>query len=45
MSCDPPGIDPSGNAVRAASDARHRGLPAGPLAADRAFNNSDPDTF
>jgi hypothetical protein len=46
MSTSVPGVDPGGHAVRALADATcRRGYPAGTLAADRAFNNSVPETF
>jgi hypothetical protein len=46
MSTSVPGVDPGGHAVRALADATcRRGYPAGVPAADRAFNNSVPETF
>jgi hypothetical protein len=43
---DRPGADPGGNAIRALADMRlRRGHKPGPLAADRAYNNSVPEDF
>lgn len=42
---DKPGRDPGPNAIRALTDVRHRGYPAGWMAGDRLFNNSEPEQY
>lgn len=45
FSLDKPGNAPGTNAITALSDVRRRGHPAGWMAGDRLFNNSEPEHF
>jgi hypothetical protein len=45
FSLDKPGRDPGVNAIRALADIRQRGYPAGWMAGDRLFNNSEPAQY
>jgi hypothetical protein len=42
---DKPGFRPGANGIAVLQDIRRRGHPAGDLAADAAYNNSDPDNW
>ena len=42
---DKPGRDPGPNAIRALTDVRRRGHPAGWMAGNRLFNNSEPEQY